>query len=182
MSRQNTPGRPRVSDFSGCFFNHRPVTACPVILCGRLSGVQKESSPHPSFRIPIPARSPQLSKKIALVKTLEVRMGADAPIPPLRSLPPPPQGRSRGGLNTFSFCSVEIIPMVSFCGIVRVTPSLPKEEGGTPKGASPLDPRFYHFSFKSPFTACSTKARVDETPSARGPIADQSMISGRFSK
>jgi len=66
------------------------------------------------------------------------------------------------------------------CGIARVTPSLP-QRGRHPKGASLLDPRFQSSIFRCPLMVCSTKARVDETPSARGPIADQSMISGRFS-
>jgi len=78
-------------------------------------------------------------------------------------------------------CFVEIIPTVSFCGIVRVIPSLPKEEGGTPKGQAPLTPGSI-IQFQVPIYLLLHGARVDETPSARGPIADQSMISGRFSK
>jgi len=54
-------------------------------------------------------------------------------------------------------------------------------EGEAPQGGKPPWPPVLSFSFRHPFTAWSTKARVDEIPSARGSIADQSMISGRSS-
>jgi len=80
----------------------------------------------------------------------------------------------------FIFCSVEIIFMVSFCGIVRVTPSLP-QRGRHPKGASPLDPRFYHFRCKCQFTSCSIGRGSMRPRAPTSPSQINFMISGRFS-
>jgi len=47
--------------------------------------------------------------------TLEDMMGADAPIPPLRQVPPPPRGRSRGGFNSL-FSRKPNLPAVPYRG------------------------------------------------------------------
>jgi hypothetical protein len=71
------------------------------------------------------------------------------------------------------------IPRLAFCGITRVTPSLP-QWGRHPKGAGPQNPRFYH-SVSGANLRPAPRGEGRQTPSARGSIANQSMISGSFS-